>query len=450
MKRSLCLVLCLLLVCGCNKKEKLQYAAPLLIPDTQRQMKSPGFWISRQANPDKLILDAQEISELNFRIQHKLKLTRDLNKLGAGFSGKELKALLESDFQNLAKEKLYFAGGNRAGKDFYRTARERMRISAIPAQVIVRYGFTLAYADQRLLPAADVLSAEPGDLEFDELQNSSLDIATPLAVLQESKDGAWVYALAPSSSGWVRKDKVAFCSFAEFESAFNQDKAAVVISAKTDIFWDVAMTRYYDYVRMGSVFRYIAPVDYKTAMVMIPFQDAAGKFYFCPAYINKQDLSIGYLPYTPRMIIIQAFKLLNAPYGWGGVNGEQDCSSFLQEIFSTVGINLPRNSADQGKVGELIGDFHSKPGNQKKAQILVKQGLGGITILQLKGHILLYLGKSGRRFYAIHETHGYGQKEWHGTVARILNRVAVTDLLLGKGSKKGSLIERIVAIRIIK
>ncbi len=42
--------------------------------------------------------------------------------------------------------------------------------------------------------------------------------------------------------------------------------------------------------------------------------------------------------------------MLNQPYGWGDMYGEQDCSRFLQMVFATVGIMLPRDSKDQAQV----------------------------------------------------------------------------------------------------
>jgi hypothetical protein len=36
---------------------------------------------------------------------------------------------------------------------------------------------------------------------------------------------------------------------------------------------------------------------------------------------------------------------------------------------------------------------------------------------------------------------------WGGDIAREVNRVVVSDLSLGKGSQKGSLLERIISIR---
>jgi hypothetical protein len=39
---------------------------------------------------------------------------------------------------------------------------------------------------------------------------------------------------------------------------------------------------------------------------------------------------------------------------------------------------------------------------------------------------------------------------WGGDIVREVNRVVVTGLSLGKGSKKGSLLERVVSIRNIE
>ncbi len=52
--------------------------------------------------------------------------------------------------------------------------------------------------------------------------------------------------------------------------------------------------------------------------------------------------------------------MLNQPYGWGDMYGEQDCSRFLQMVFATVGISLPRDSKDQAQVSNSVVDFDEK------------------------------------------------------------------------------------------
>ena len=83
---SLCMILCLLFVTGCDVKEKLYYSSGA-IPHIQRQMKSPGFWISRQPLADKVILDPAEITAFNANIEKELDLTEDLPGLGGVYSG---------------------------------------------------------------------------------------------------------------------------------------------------------------------------------------------------------------------------------------------------------------------------------------------------------------------------------------------------------------------------
>ena len=54
-------------------------------------------------------------------------------------------------------------------------------------------------------------------------------------------------------------------------------------------------------------------------------------------------------------LINYAFKLINAPYLWGGksILGI-DCSGFTQLVFSLCGIYLPRDAYQQAKMGESI------------------------------------------------------------------------------------------------
>jgi hypothetical protein len=51
--------------------------------------------------------------------------------------------------------------------------------------------------------------------------------------------------------------------------------------------------------------------------------------------------------------------------------------------------------------------------------------------------------------YVIHETHGYGEVSDGKKISRIVNRVIVSDLSLGEGSRKGSLLSRIINVQLI-
>ena len=56
---------------------------------------------------------------------------------------------------------------------------------------------------------------------------------------------------------------------------------------------------------------------------------------------------------------VTAKSLLGKPYVWGATGPNKfDCSGFTQKVFSKVGIQLPRNSRSQAKVGQYI-DLHN-------------------------------------------------------------------------------------------
>ena len=57
------------------------------------------------------------------------------------------------------------------------------------------------------------------------------------------------------------------------------------------------------------------------------------------------DVSVGYLPYTRRNIVAQAFKLLGDRHGWSGQNESRDASGLSMDVFASFGIRLPRNSS---------------------------------------------------------------------------------------------------------
>lgn len=451
-RRLTALVLLALFILGCSDPFDIsRLAAPAAVPGTTREMKTAGFWISRHPFPDKIILSAEEIKSLNSHIENELKLTRDVVKIGPSYSGKELASELRESLKSVREQKLYGNSGGLAGNDFYRQIEQGLNLESVPANIEVRYGFVVHFADQRVLPTTAALYAKPGDTDFDELQNSGLDVGTPLAILHESADGEWLYAISPLSSGWVRKDKVAFCRLEELRNYLAKTDYAVIVSPKADIFIDSSLTQCYDYVRMGVRFPAGQGDAGSVIEVTIPTRLADGKLSETMAYIKKENVSLGYLPYTPRMIIEQAFKLLNAPYGWGDINGEQDCSRFIQEVFATVGVELPRNSSAQAEVGALIGKFRKKIPIEERLEILSDKAVGGVTVLHLTGpnHIMLFLGMFDNRPYAIHAVWGYREKGFLRDHIRVLKRVAVTDLLLGEGTRKGALIGRVTTIRSI-
>jgi len=439
--RKFFLLIFLSLFCfSCTPRERLYPIAPTLIPHTERNMKTAGFWISRHPTPDKIIFSSDEIVRFNARIEKELKLTRNIIGLTTVLS-EELKSSLEKPLKDFSKG--FYLKAGRPGSEFFDRIKTRMNLAAVPAEIKTQFGLIVRFADQRFFPTEEGLYAQSMDFDFDELQNSDLDIGTPVAIMHQSQDGDWLYVESPLSAGWVRADKVAVCNLEELKNFLSSPSFVVVTRAKADIYLDSQMTSHYDYVRMGVGFPLMKRLPNGLYEVGLCLRDENGRAVFKTGYLRPEDVHEGYLPYTPRNVMEQAFELLNSPYGWGGMNGEQDCSRFLQEVFATVGITLPRNSSAQAKVGKLLAEFKQETIQSRKLETLSQQAVGGITLLRLPGHIMLYLGIVDGRPYAIHATWGYREPTAKGDRVRVINRVVVSDLSLGEGSQKGSLLERI-------
>ena len=100
-----------------------------------------------------------------------------------------------------------------------------------------------------------------------------------------------------------------------------------------------------------------------------------------------------------------------------------------------------------------MATFPNKGEANKKGEFL-NQAPPATTFIKLDNHIMLYLGKVNGRYYVIHATAGYRKKG--GFAGKMMRkdtiittyRVLVSDMELGKGSRKGSLLERTLSINV--
>ncbi len=143
---------------------------------------------------------------------------------------------------------------------------------------------------------------------------------------------------------------------------------------------------------------------------------------------RSQDVRAGYLPYTRKNIIEQAFKFLGECYGWGHSYNARDCTGLVLEVYKTVGIALPRNSEQQGHspIGENIR-FSPEATADEKLQAVAAADAG--DLLYSTDHVMLYLGTVDGQPYVIHDLSGSGWVDEDGKHQEgALNGVSVTPL----------------------
>ncbi len=396
-----------------GKKEK----QPIIIVNKNRHLNIADFWIDKIENPDKTIMSREEIEEFNNRVAYVEKKLINFKDISSKYSGSWVKKSIEGMLKGISQQAEYFEDGTRIANSFFNELRDYMDIGAIENSVKTRYALTVKYTNQKIVPTELSLLKSKEQIFFDRNQNSALDIGTPIAILHTTKDGKWHYGIAPTSSGWVRDRDIAFGIKSDIDGFLNTKKFIITTEAKSSI---KIAGKYYDYLRMGVRLPYILTID-DNVMVLVPTRDENGTLILSNGTIKSNHIHKGYLAYTPNNILTEAFKFLNAPYGWGGSFGEQDCSKFIQEIYATVGIKMPRNSSSQSRVGEKFLDLSSLS-KEAKSTLLINSAYIGATIVHLKGHIMLYIGEYKGEPYVIQTVWGDSNRHYP------LGRTAVTSL----------------------
>ncbi len=365
-----------------------------------RHIKVPEFWISKLKYPDRTIMNKVQIKQLNKQTAEVKRVIFPPQNFDTSYSGDWVRGKLAKLQTFLSEKAFYTEEGDAIGDALTKVLQANSNIATVPDTITTRYALVVDYANHRVSPTQQTLLKEPQQHYFDRNQNAALDIGTPLAILHQSSDKKWYFALSPSSYGWIAAEDIALTTQKKM-LAFAQSKNFVVTINPKNALW---INHHYDnFVRMGVRLPYLGRLGIYM-QVQIPKRDDEGALLLHTALIKRSDVHHGYLAYTQRTIITQAFKFLNAPYGWGGMFGEQDCSKYLQEIYSTVGIQLPRNSAEQAKVGKALIRFQGD--TSKRSTVLIQEGIPATTLLHLPGHIMLYLGSYEGVPYMIHTVWG--------------------------------------------
>jgi hypothetical protein len=360
---------------------------------------------------------------MNFRIQKQFRATRSMkyvDSLGSAFSEK-----------------------------FWTDLETNLNLQSAGKLSEAKRALVTSLSSQRVFPTSDGCFTKVGDIEFDEWQNSGMDIGTPLICYQTTQDKQWYYCASSIDIGWNPVSDIAICDEQAWQDYIKPQEFIVITSTKADLWMDRNETVHAGFTRMGNKFPLLGQTEHQY-LVKLPMRNTQGGCEFITGYITKTDAHPGYLPYTPRNALIQAFKLQNEGYGWGGSNGDWDCSSMINRLFATFGINLPRNGGFQEKAASAICTFTSKDTPTFRTEAIIDKGIGGICLLRMEGHIMLYIGSENGIPYALHDVWGYrtpnkpaADNVW------VINKTVVSDLSLGAGSQKGSFLTRLTSLSIL-
>jgi cell wall-associated NlpC family hydrolase len=142
------------------------------------------------------------------------------------------------------------------------------------------------------------------------------------------------------------------------------------------------------------------------------------------------------LPLNRTNMAKVANELINEPYGWGGLYRNRDCSAMIMDLFAPFGVWLPRNSRHQALEGGAFVDLRDVSAKAKEKMIL-KDGIPYMTLLWLKGHIMLYMGSYNGEILVFHNFwSARDKKSKRKTSKQIVGHAAITTLQPGSKSKR--------------
>ncbi len=419
---------------------------PLVLTSVTQEQLSPDYWIHQIADGDIPIKTPQELAHFNEEIHQMIPESKDIFKLDPARAGAPIRDQISLEFNAVRGRSLYTVEDTVIPKSFFdHEIKPLLQLEKIPAEIKMKWGVATRATSVRALPHDIKLLEKLKDYEFDMLQFTLIKLWTPVGIYHTSSDGEWVYLQAPYARGWVKaRDIALFSTLGDMKNVAASERFLAVTGDSIPIFKDAALQTLDQKASMGTRIP-LLDRGIGSYRVWLPKRNSAGKVILQKAYIDlKSDVSVGFPPFTQANVIRQAFKLLGARYGWGGMYDGRDCSGFTHDVFLSLGVAMPRDSKYQGFIGTPLGHF--KPFEQADLKIdTLKAATPGLTLLRMSKHQMLYLGQANGHFYVIHST-------WAERISLLsdeknrINQVVVSDLTLNGKSYLGSLFDRTLSI----
>jgi len=285
-------------------------------------------------------------------------------------------------------------------------------------------GITLYNADLRILPTHKPVFRSAGGYPFDRLQESLIAANTPIYISHISADRAWFLVETPYAYGWIDVRNVALVD-ENFMQNWENGSYAVMIEDEIPVYDD--QSHFLFKAPLGALFPVIGETDHAIT-ILHASTDTNRKAVIKESHITKNAIAIKPLRMTGANMALVANSLMMEPYGWGGLYENRDCSAMLRDLFAPFGIWLSRHSSDQAKRDGHFIDLASLSPEEKKKTIL-RQGLPYMTLLWMKGHIMLYIGQYQGEALVFHNFWGVTTTNFWGIRDRlIVGHAAITTL----------------------
>lgn len=420
-----------------------------------------GFWVRRAADADRVILSPEAIALQNTRALREDRALTDLDALPASLTAEHVRGWV-AGLSSAPTRTLFDVRGDTVPAARIAELVAAVQLDAIAATQATRFGLITARADLRTFPTRLRVFTARGDTDIDRWQETALFPGTPVAIVHESRDRAWWFVVSTTYAAWVEKRLVAEGPRDVVLGYARQTPFLVVTGATVrTVFTPEAPAVSELVLDMGTRVPLLAdwPADrhvngqhpYAGRVIELPVRGADGALTLAPALLPlTADVSEGYLPLTPRLVLQQGFKFLGERYGWGHAYNARDCSGFVSDVYRAFGVLLPRNTGDQARTPALRHTGFTEA-DTREQRLAVLRTLQAGDLVFIPGHEMMIVGQDGAEPFIIHDTKGPSYLHPDGRIVSLdLNGVVVTPLTPLAANPRVTWVDRITAVQRIR
>ncbi len=397
--------------------------SPDVLPGTISEMREQSWWINQMKNPDEIILSLSEIQMRNREYREKMAqpdpfadvhpgripLDWQLDRWPGRFAVKpeidqmadsELKEMIRTQINALATYIIKEKYGNYLGTEYSPEELDLFIAETatrdIVSPIAVSHGIVVRPSRLRVIPApfpdvVGITNIDGTNYTVDRWTLTRIGTGSLVIVLHRSQSGSHLFVMSDNNFGWIETEDIAFGS-KDVLSAYTQKSGFMICTGNRVPYYSEKSCRYVS--GWYSMSEKIYPAGKgDSRRILVPYRKSDGTFSPAEAWLAQDaDAHTGYMTYTRRNIVEQAFKLLGDPYDWTGAAMGRNHETTYRDIFACFGFILPHN-------GGLFTHFGNKdtaamPGIGKDAAYdLILGNEPFVSIAIVRGHAMLFLGE---------------------------------------------------------
>ena len=428
------------------------------VPQIREPMLDASFWIDRLQD-DVVRMDSAAIRQFNATSFGRDEHLHHLDDFPQTFSRDRVLALIDG-VSKPASSPRYYEDGRLVSEEDYAELDAAVQRAQLSAEVDVRWGMVVERASMRSYPTHTRVLKSATDRDLDRFQETGVFPGQRLALLHESADGQWWFAVNYHYAAWLPKRAVAVAGREQLERWAAQSPRLMVTGATVATNYNPEDARTSEVqLDMGVSLPLLSAKEvghnvhgqnpFASYIVSLPVRAEDGSLEFVPTLIGRgRDVKVGALEYRPSNLLSQAFKFLGERYGWGHDYNGRDCTGFVGEVYKSVGLLMPRNSGQQGT--SPFAPTRTFTSEDRAARIQALKTLSVGDLIYIPGHVMMYIGEVDGEPYVIHDVTGLRYADSEQTLySGTLSGVSVTPLTPMLLNREKSYVDAIYAIKTI-